>query len=401
MVSLSRIATTTSRPSASFPWGPIAILGFAWFLAVSIELSPEGLLTGIARDLGVSVAAAGTLTTLFALGNALLVLPLTSLALRFARRPVLTLVMAVLGLSTAVVALTPDLAVAGVSRFIGGACYALICTLFPAIVIRIAGPRHARRAITLVFTATTLGTALGAPLASLAGAVTGWRPVFLGAALLVAMAGVLLWFVVPRVREHTPETLGLVQTARLPGVLRVAIAWSLVMLAHFIALTYLDAYLADLGAPRYVTGIALALTGVGGVIGTLLIGRVSRRTLAPALIVAPSLVVLGFIVLAAGGGAVGLILVGTTLWGAGVAATVVVYQQALLVTGARAPETATSIGVLLAQAGFAVGATIGGLTIETIGLRAIPLVAPAFALLALVLALTLLPTVRRSEQART
>ena len=401
MKALSPTATTTTRSSAPFPWAPVSVLGFAWFLAVSIELSPAGLLIGIAGDLGVSIAAAGTLTTFFALGNALLVLPLTSLALRFARRPVLTVVMALLALSTAVVALTPDLAVAGVSRFVGGACYALICTLFPAIVLRVAGPGHARRAITVVFTATTLGTALGAPLASLLGAVTGWRPVFLGAALLVVVAGVLLWFVIPSVREHVEEGLGLVRTARLPGVLRVAIGWSLVMLAHFIALTYLDAYLADLGVPRSVTGVALALTGAGGIIGTLLIGRVTRRTLAPALLLAPSLVVLGFIVLASAGGAVGVILAGTTLWGAGVAATVVAYQQALLLTGARAPETATSIGVLLAQAGFAVGATIGGVTIETIGIRAIPLVAPAFVLVSIVIALTLLPTISRAERART
>ncbi|KQQ08755.1 MFS transporter [Rathayibacter sp. Leaf296] len=182
MTSPTSTASTSTRSAGPFPWIPVLILGFAWFLAVSIELSPAGLLIGIAQDFGVGLAAAGTLTTFYALGNALLVLPLTALALRFARRPVLMVVMGALGLSTAVVALTPDLAVAGAGRFIGGACYALICTLFPAIVLRIAGPGHARRALTVVFTATTLGTALGAPIASLVGAVTGWRPVFLGAA---------------------------------------------------------------------------------------------------------------------------------------------------------------------------------------------------------------------------
>ena len=77
-----------------FPWPPILILEFAWFLGVAIELTPAGLLTGIAKELGVSIAAAGTLTTFYALGNAVLVLPLTAFALRFPRRPTLLAVMA-------------------------------------------------------------------------------------------------------------------------------------------------------------------------------------------------------------------------------------------------------------------------------------------------------------------
>jgi predicted MFS family arabinose efflux permease len=62
---------------------PMLVLGFAWFLGVAIELSPSGLLTAIAGDFRVSIATAGTHTTFYALGEgALLVLPLTALALR-------------------------------------------------------------------------------------------------------------------------------------------------------------------------------------------------------------------------------------------------------------------------------------------------------------------------------
>src|SRR3954452_23704392 len=66
-----------------FPWPPILVLGFAWLLAVAIELSPAGLLNAIAADLNISVVAVGTMTTFYALGSAVLVLPLTALAIRF------------------------------------------------------------------------------------------------------------------------------------------------------------------------------------------------------------------------------------------------------------------------------------------------------------------------------
>lgn len=156
-------ASAGRMPQAEpFPWLPVLVLGFTWFLAVAIELSPAGLLGAIAADLDVSVVAVGTMTTFFALGNALLVLPLTALAIRFARRTALNVVMVDFVASNLVVAFAPTIVTADIGRFLGGAAYAVICTLFPAVVIGIAGPRQAGKAITIVFTATSLGAALGA-----------------------------------------------------------------------------------------------------------------------------------------------------------------------------------------------------------------------------------------------
>ena len=305
---------TLAQPER-FPWLPILVLGFAWFLAVAIELSPAGLLGAIAADLDVSVVAVGTLTTFYALGNALLVLPLTALAIRFARRTALNVVMIVFVASNLAVALAPTIAIADIGRFVGGASYGVICTLFPAVVIRIAGPRYAGKAITVVFTATSLGVALGAPLASLIGNALGWRITFLGAAALAAIAGVLMSVLVPKIREGAHKPLTLLQTAREPGVLRVAIGWSLVMLAHFVVLTYIEAYLANVGLPTYVTSISLLLIGVGGIVGTLLIGRISSRSVFGALVAGPAVVAGGLAVLFLGGGNLAVVLAGIALWG--------------------------------------------------------------------------------------
>jgi predicted MFS family arabinose efflux permease len=234
-------------------------------------------------------------------------------------------------------------------------------------------------------------------IASLTGDAFGWRITFLGAAVLVVIAGILMSFVIPHIRESTHESLTLLQTSRLPGVLRVAIGWSLVMLAHFVVLTYIDAYLEQVGAPGYITSLSLFIIGAGGIIGTLLIGQISSRSMLAALITAPVTVAVGFVVLFLGGGNLIVALTGVTLWGIGIAAAVVVHQQALLLTGSRAPESATSIGVLLAQAGFAVGATVGGLSINAIGIRAIPLVALVFVIGSIIIAATLRPVIRQAH----
>jgi predicted MFS family arabinose efflux permease len=375
---------------------PILVLGLAWFLAVAIELSPAGLLGGIAADSNISTAAAGTLTTSYALGNAILVIPLTALALRFSRRSALNVVMVAFVASNVIVALAPTLVVADVGRFLGGACYALICTLFPAVAVRVAGPRHAGKAITVVFAATSLGIALGAPLAASAGNALGWRVTFVAAAVLALIAGVLMSFIVPAVRERQDKGLSLIQTARLPGVLRVAIGWALVMLAHFVVLTYIDAYLEDLGIPKYITSVTLFLIGASGLVGTILIGRLSSRSVYASLVVAPITVAVGFAVLFFSGGNLIIVLIAVALWGLGTAAAVVVYQQAILLAGRRAPETATSIGVLLAQAGFAAGATVGGVTLDSFGVAAIPLAASAFVVGSIIIATTLRNTIRNA-----
>ena len=399
------MTTTSHHPTQQeasaperFPWLPILVLGFAWFLAVAIELSPAGLLTAIAEDLDVSVVAVGTMTTFYALGNAILVLPLTALAIRFARRTALNLVMLVFVGSNLAVALAPTIIVADIARFVGGAAYCVICTLFPAVVVRIAEPRHAAKAITVVFTATSLGVAFGAPIASLAGNALGWRVTFLAAAGLALIAGVLMSFLVPKIKEGAHKPLTLIQTARLPGVLCVAVGWSFVMLAHFVVLTYIEAYLKSLGLATYVTSISLFLIGLGGILGTLFISRISNRSVFAALVAAPSLVAAGFAIIFLVGSNLVVVLIAIALWGIGLAATVVIYQQTILLTGRKAPETATSIGVLLAQAGFAAGSTVGGATITFLGVAAIPLVALAFVIGSIIIATSLRRIINQASE---
>ncbi|MDQ1579372.1 MAG: hypothetical protein QOD05_147 [Microbacteriaceae bacterium] len=390
---------TESHSPTRFPWIPILVLGFAWFLAVAIELSPAGLLGDISADLNISAAAAGTLTTFYALGNALLVLPLTAFALRFARRGALNIVMIAFVASNVLVAVAPTLVVADIARFIGGASYALICTLFPAVAVRVAGRQNAGKAITVIFTATSLGAAFGAPLASILGNAVGWRVTFIAAAALALIAGILMSLTIPVIRATVERDLSVLQTMRLPGVLRVAIGWSFVMLAHFVVLTYIDAYLAELGFPRVITSVTLFLIGVGGIVGTLFIGQISRRSVYAAMIVAPVMVAVGFAIILISGRSLPAVLVGAGLWGIGIAAVVVIYQQAILLTGRRAPETATSVGVVLAQAGFAAGATVGGITIDTLGVNTIPIVAAIFVVASIVIATTLHQIIRRSNHA--
>ncbi|MFL4480392.1 MFS transporter [Paeniglutamicibacter sp. ORCA_105] len=375
--------------SDKFPWLPILALGFAGFLGLTVELSPAGLLNAIATDLEVSLAAVGTMTTFFALGNALLVLPLTALAMRFGRRTALVSVMAVFVISNLVVAVAPSIFAADIGRFIGGASFAVQCALIPAVAVRIAGPRHAGRAMSVVLGANTLGMALGAPIASLVGVAVGWRVTFIVAAGVALLVGVMLCLTVPQIRSAAEGRVSILEAARLPGVVRVCLGWALLMVGHFVVLTYFDAYLKQLGIPAYVTGISLFVLGAGGILGVILIGRIAKRSVPAALVVAPAAVVVALGILATGTGSLPVVLAAVAVWGVGFSGTILISQQTILLLGRRAPETSMSIGILLAQVGFALGATIGGLAVTYLGIATIPLVAVLFVLGAVAVAFSL------------
>lgn len=392
--------TAADTTPDSFPWLPILALGLAGFLGLTVELSPAGLLNAIATDFDVSLASVGTLTTFFALGNALLVLPLTALAMRFSRRTALAAMMAVFVISNVIVAVAPSIVAADVGRFIGGASFAVQCALIPAAAVHIAGPRFAGRAMSIVLAANALGMALGAPIASLVGSASGWRVTFIAAAGIALLVGVLLSFTVPPIKSAAEGRVSLVDAARLPGVVRVCIAWALLMLGHFVVLTYIDAYFKELGIPSYVTSLSLFILGAGGILGIVLIGQISKRSMSVALVVAPAAVVVALGMLATGTSSLPVVLTAMAIWGVGFSGTILIAQQTILLLGRRAPETSMSIGILLAQAGFALGATIGGLAVTYLGITTIPFVAIIFVLGAVAVALSLRSTVNSSGQGR-
>ncbi|MEU4777257.1 MFS transporter [Micromonospora sp. NPDC023633] len=400
------MTTTATAPAPVEPatrrsvWLAVLVLAAAGFLALTVELSPAGLLTRIAPDLHASVAATGSLTALYSLGNAILALPLTVLAVRFARRVSLAAALLVFVIGNAVVAFSSDLAPALVGRFIAGGAHGLLMSLAPAVAVGLVGHQREARALSMIIGANTLGIALGAPLASLAGTTLGWRTAFFAAAAIALICAVLLAVLVPPMRAQATKSLGLLSAARQPGVLRFGIGWMLMMLAYMGVLTYLDPYLEQLDAPAWVTSLSLFVFGAGGFAGVAIAGRIVARSRMTALIAMPLLMAACFAALSLGITSVPVVVALLFVWGIAFAGLVLVWQQALLLTGHRAPEMSMSIGVVLTQAGMAAGAALGGLIVSTAGVTATPLLGLVVTLAALTLLIKAAPILRRAETDR-
>lgn len=368
------------RPHTSFPWLPILVLATAGFLALTVELSPSGLLTRMAPDLNSSVAAAGSLTALYSLGNAVLVLPLTAVVLRWiSRRWALALALLVFIGGNVVVAVSSDLGTAVAGRFVSGGAHGLLMALAPAVATRMVAPEHRGRALSLVIGANTVGIALGAPLASLAGTTFGWRVAFLGAAALALVCAVLLLIAVPRGLSGTTDgpRVNLLAVLRLPGVFRIGSAWALLMLGYMAVITFIDPYLEALGVPPIVTSLALFVFGAGGIVGVVIGGRMAAKSRTVALVAMPVVMAIAYLLLTLGVDTLPVVLAVLSLWGLAFSGSVLVYQDALLLAGHRVPEAAMSIGVVLTQGGMAVGAALGGVVVGSLGVTLTPLVGVA------------------------
>ncbi|MFE4834496.1 MFS transporter [Arthrobacter sp. NPDC056691] len=371
--------TTTSGPmTVRSSLLPLVVLSLCGFTSVTTELLPSGLLTGIAADLGAGIAAAGFLTSAYAAAIVVTVLPLTRLTLRVPRRVLFAAILGIFAAANILVTFSPALPVAITGRVLAGTAHGLLWATVAPTVARITNPGHAPRAMAIVFAGTSLGLAAGAPLGTLLGQILGWRAAFLILAGVSVVLAALAFLTIPKVNPDTRRPLSIARAVRLPGVGLIIGGWAVMLLAHFAVLTYIAPYLERVGLGQMV-GAGLAVLGTAGLLGVALAGRVPRRGLFVGLLAAPLLLVAGLLGLSVLplNLAVAVALLG--IWGIGYSAAAVFDQQVVLIVGHDAPDTVTSVSVVAIQLGIALGAALGGLTVDTLGVVWVPLTGAIFA----------------------
>ena len=159
----------------------------------------QGILPEMARDLGVSVGAAGQLVTAFAVAYAVSAPLLSAVAARFDQKRLLGGALIVFALSNVGAALAPSLAPLIVARVVAALSSALFTPNASAAGASLAPPDERGRALALVFGGLSVATVLGVPIGTLIGGAVGWRATFLFVGALGALAAAGLAALLPRV----------------------------------------------------------------------------------------------------------------------------------------------------------------------------------------------------------
>lgn len=388
-MSISEAAMRTAKASpstASRPKASILILAVAAFVIVTTEFLIVGLIPALARDLSISISisTAGQLVTLFAVVVMLLGPVLTAWLSHIERKRLFVAILLLFAGANALAAVAPNLWVLAIARFIPALALPVFWGTASETAGQLAGPSGAGRAVSMVYLGISAAMLFGIPLGTVAADAVGWRGAFWVLAALSLFVALTMQRCMPALRA--PQRLRLGEQARILRdpffVANVALS-VLVFTAMFTAYTYLAVMLEHVArVPTAQLGWWLMGFGAVGLVGNWLGGRwVDRHPLATTA---------AFCVLLAIGMTGTMLLADTWTWLAlalavwGVANTALypVCQIRVMKSASHAQALAGTLNVSAANAGIALGAVLGGLSIPTWGAGSVGHVAAAIALLA-------------------
>lgn len=238
-----------------------------------------GLLPEISAELEVSTAAAGQLTTAFALAYAVGAPLLATVLGGWERRGLLVAALVTAAAGNLLSALAPayPLLLAGrVLTALGAAAFTPAATHAATL---LSAPGRRGRAVAAVFTGITLSLVVGVPAGTLLGGALGYRGVFGVVAGLCVLGAVAVRALLPPVEPPAPVALrtrlAVVADVRVLTILGITVLGLMAVLCVY---TYVAPLLAaSAGVTGPVLGALLVAYGAGALIGNDLGGRLTDR----------------------------------------------------------------------------------------------------------------------------
>lgn len=377
------LPASTDSPAAGRT-SAILILATAAFILVTTEFLIVGLLPAMAKDLSISISAAGLLVTLFAFTVMVFGPFLTAWLAHIERKRLFVGILLVFAASNALAAMAPNLWVLGLARFVPALALPVFWGTASETAGQLAGPERAGQAVSSVYLGISAAMLFGIPLGTLAAEAVGWRGAFWLLAAMSLVIALLLQFFMPTLRTQRRLRLGEQLRILRDPVFVANVALSvLVFTAMFTAYTYLADMLENTaGVEKAQVGWWLMGFGAVGLFGNWLGGRwVDHRPLA---------VTAFFTVVLAVGMAASMafaadrfsLCIALAVWGVANTALYPVCQIRVMKAASHAKALAGTLNVSAANAGIGLGAIVGGLAIPMWGTSSVGYVAAVVALLA-------------------
>jgi len=371
---------------ATLPTSGLLALAMTGFIAIMTETLPAGLLPQISRGLNISPSLAGQLVTAYALGSLLAAIPLTALTRSWRRRPALmTAIIGFLAFNT-LTALTSNLMVIMVARFMAGAAAGLAWGLLAGYARRMVPIHLQGRAMAVAMMGAPVALAIGVPLGTWLGGVVSWQTVFgMISVLTLLLTGWVMLQVpdFPGQLAQDSQPVGKVLTT--PGVrpiLFVIVVW---VFAHNTLYTYIAPLLGPAGLTDQVDKVLLVF-GISALGGIWMVGAVVDGWLRRAVLLSLTGFALAVCAWGAYGSSPWVVYTSIILWGITFGGAPALLQTASAdATGADA-DIAQSMIVVAWNLAIAGGGITGGLLLEHVGIGAFPWTALALLLAGLLTA---------------
>jgi DHA1 family inner membrane transport protein len=372
-----------------FPLFRLLVLAGAIFVSVSSEFLPTGLLPDIAADLDVSVSRVGLLITVFAFTVVVSAAPLTVLTRRFSRKRLLVVLLGVFAISNVLAALAPNYETLAASRVLGGLAHGLFWAVAGPYVSLLVRPAQLARAVSVTTGGGALAFILGVPFTAAIGHAVGWRWAFVAMAVLVVIFAILTVVSLPAPDHRVPKrTTMTTDTGSIIAVKRdrsiiavgiVAVTVLLVATGHNLFSTYIAPWVIEVaGVADDHVSLLLLFFGLAGALGLLAAGVFGDRHPHGTLNVMLAALVVSILLTALfARGLVPAILL-MMLWSAAFGGLPALFQTRAL--HAAAPRIRDLTGAIVTTAfnsAIGLGALLGGIVLDELGMSVVPYVAAA------------------------
>ncbi|TDB27495.1 MFS transporter [Stenotrophomonas sp. ATCM1_4] len=361
---------------------PLALwaLTLGAFAIGTTEFVIVGLIPTIAADLQVSLPSAGLLVSLYALGVAIGAPVLTALTGRVPRKTLLVALMALFTVGNLIAWIAPGYGPLIVARVLTGLAHGVFFSIGSIIATSVVPKEKAASAIAIMFTGLTVALVIGVPLGTFIGQHLGWRATFLAVAALgvIALLGSLL-LVPNNLPRSAPATFG--QQFAVLAQPRLLLVYAMTALGYggtFLSFTYLASILQEVsGFSANAVSLVLLVYGVSVAIGNLWGGRLADR-LGPIPALKRIFALLALVLLVLTFTAYNPVLVLLTVLAMGAVAfgnvpglQVYVVKQAQRFVP-QATDVASGLNIAAFNIGIAIGASLGGLVVDHVGLMHTP-----------------------------
>ncbi|AOH56210.1 MFS sugar transporter [Peribacillus muralis] len=355
-------------------WALLA-LAISAFAIGTTEFISVGLLPLISRDMHITVTTAGLTVSLYALGVMFGAPILTSLTSNMSRKTLLLWIMVVFIAGNALAASATTISVLLIARVISALAHGIFMSIGATIAADLVPENRRASAIAIMFTGLTVSTVTGVPFGTFIGQQFGWRFAF----IIIVAIGIIAFIgnsvLVPSdlrkaARTTFSDQIKLITNGRL---LLVFIITALGYGGTFVVFTYLSPLLQEVtGFKEGTVALILLIYGVAIAIGNTLGGKLANRNPINALfymflIQAIVLVVLTFTAPFKLAGLLTIILMGLFAFMnvPGLQVYVVMLAERFVPS---AVDVASAINIAAFNAGIALGAYLGGVITDSIGL---------------------------------
>lgn len=339
------------------------------------EFVPVGLLSTISNDLNISITLAGLLISGYAMGVAFGAPILTALTNKMSRKTLLMALMVIFIIGNSVAAISSSFGLLLAARIITAFSHGVFFSIGSTIAADLVPEDKRASAIAFMFTGLTVATVTGVPLGTFIGQLFGWRATFWGVAFLGVIGIIASAVLIPKNMKEAPPA-KFSDQLKILGNGPLLLAFAITALGYggtFVAFTYLTPILQDItGFSPKVVSIILLVYGVAVAIGNSIGGKAADKNPLKALLwmfIAQAIIlfILTFTAPFKVAGVITLFLMGMFAFMnvPGLQVLVVRLAERYVPT---AVNVASALNIAAFNLGIAIGAFVGGLIVDSIGL---------------------------------